>query len=402
MRILIAHNHYQREGGEDGVVQAEAHLLRQNGHDVDLFEEDNKDITGKLVALQTALQCVYSPAAARDMHKCIERFRPDVVHVHNFFPKLSPSIHYACNQAKIPVVQTLHNYRLLCPAATLLRDGMICEDCLGKAFPWPAVQHGCYRNSHTATAAVSNMLFVHRALGTWAHTVTQFIALTEFARQKFIAAGLPASKISVKANFVLDDPGMGAGDGEYALFVGRLSEEKGLDMLLTAWEKLNTKRKLKIVGDGPLAYKLKEALSKNSSIEWLGWRNKQEIYNLMSHATVLVFPSIWYEGFPLVLAEAFATGLPVIASRLGAMAELVTDGKTGRLYAPLQANELTDAIEWAFTHPSALRAMRPYVRSEFEEKYTAETNYALLSGIYRLACSERTKISQRLIYQDAN
>lgn len=386
MRILMVHNRYQLEGGEDGVMQAEARLLHQKGHEVELFEESNDGIVGGIEAVKTAIHCVYSVTAAHEIKKRIGQFQPDLVHVHNFFPRLSPSIHSVCHRARVPVVQTLHNYRLLCPASTLLRDGRICEECVGKLLPWPAVRHSCYRQSRAASAAVANMLAVHRVLRTWSRTVSRFIALTEFARQKFCAGGLPAEKIAVKPNFVLADPGVGTGNGGYALFVGRLSEEKGIETLLDAWERLKTKRALKVVGDGPLASKVQNVVSRIPSVEWLGWRGREEVYRLMADAAILIFPSVWYEGFPLVLAEAFASGLPIIASRLGAMAELVTEGKTGRLFTPGQSEELAEVVEWVFTHPNERKAMQHAVREEFENKYTADANYTMLLDIYRSAC----------------
>lgn len=397
MRILMVHNRYQQPGGEDGVVRAEAGLLRAKGHAVELVEEDNDSILGAADAVRTAVQCVWSAAAKRTIEERILEFKPDLVHIHNFFPRLSPSIHFACLRADVPVVQTLHNYRLLCPASTLLRDGHPCEDCLGHAFPWQAIQHRCYRSSRAASAALANMVFVHRIWGTWTRTVTRFIALTEFARAKFSAAGIPADRIAVKPNFVLSDPGMGLGKGGYALFVGRLSEEKGVAVLLDAWNRFPARVPLRIVGDGPLASVVREAAANHPRIEWLGRRSSAEVSALMADAAVLIFPSIWYEGFPLVLAEAFAAGLPVIASRLGAMAEIVTDGKTGLLFSPGRADQLFNAVQWAFAHPNQANAMRAAVRREFEEKYSAEVNYELLLAIYQSACTapEPRALAQR-------
>ena len=387
MRILFVHNRYQQAGGEDRVVQAESALLRARGHAVEMMEEDNDGIAGWADAAITAGRAVYSFSAAGEIRKRIERFKPDLVHIHNFFPRLSPSIHYACHSAHVPVVQTLHNYRLLCPASTFVRDGKLCEDCLGKAVPWPAVQHGCYRQSRGASAAVANMLTLHRAAGTWNRTVTRFIALTEFARRKFIEGGLPAEKIMVKPNFVDPDPGMGRGAGGYALFVGRLSEEKGIRTLLAAWSLLRNGERLKIVGDGPLAQLVKDAAATVRGVEWLGSRGRDDVQQLMGDATVLVFPSIWYEGFPLVLAEAFAVGLPIIASRMGAMEETIAHGDTGALFTPGNAGELAASVEWAFAHPERMEPMRRNTRDEFLRGYTSNANYALLINIYKLSIS---------------
>jgi glycosyltransferase involved in cell wall biosynthesis len=385
VRVLVAHNRYQQPGGEDVVAQHEISLLRANGHEVEVLEQDNDDIGGWVSAAATALRCVYSSSSARAMQQKLDQFKPDLVHIHNFFPSLSPSVHYACLRAKVPVVQTLHNYRLLCPSSTFLREEKICEDCMGKAIPWPSVQHACYRQGRFASAAVANMLFLHRACGTWTGTVKTFIALTEFGRRKFVEGGLPADRIVVKPNFVSSDPRMGGGAGGYALFVGRLSTEKGIDTLLAAWRQLSTKWPLKIVGDGPMAKTASDAALTTDGIEWLGSRNKEEVSQVMADAKVLILPSICYEGFALVIPEAYAAGLPVIASRLGAMTELVVDGETGLLFTPGRPEELASAVEWAFSHPVQIEAMRHRARREFEEKYTAESNYAILSDIYGTA-----------------
>jgi glycosyltransferase involved in cell wall biosynthesis len=385
MRILLVHNRYQQAGGEDFVARAESSLLSRMGHAVELWEENNDSITGLIAACQTAVHSVYSLDHARGMQKRIQHFRPDLVHIHNFFPRFSPSIHIACRRAGVPVVQTLHNYRLLCPAATLHGRGAFCEECLRKPIPWPAVVHGCYRRSRLASLAVAHMLGFHRLLGTWNRSVSQFIALSEFSRDKFIDGGLPAFKIAVKPNFVDPDPGLGEGNGSYALFVGRLVKEKGLGTLLAAWNRLRNGMRLKIVGDGPLASDVAQAAATNPTIEWLGACDQLQVRSAMAKATVLLFPSTWYEAFPLVIAEAFAAGLPVIASRIGSMAELIADQKTGLLFAPRDAAALACAVEWAFTHPDQIRAMRLSARAEYEQKYTAEANYARLMLIYEAA-----------------
>jgi len=383
MRILFFHNRYQQAGGEDNVVHSEMALLRARGHDVELCEENNDGIVTWIAAAQAAAECIYSRSSAQHARSRIQAFRPDVVHVHNFFPRLSPSIHYACHEKNIPVVQTLHNYRLHCPAATLLRDGRPCEDCLGSRVAWPALKHNCYQSSKLATAALVNMLAIHRGLKTWDRVVTRFIALTEFARDKFIQGGLPEDRIVVKPNFVNSDPGIGTGSGGYALFVGRLSQEKGLDVLLEAWKKAPAGARLKIVGDGPMAATVKDAASTVPGIEWLGSRSKDEVSRLMADAAFLIFPSIWYESLPLVLIEALAVGLPVLASRLGSMCEIIADGKTGKLFTAGSSQHLSSEIEWAFSRPELLQPLRLEARREFERKYTADINYALLRRIYQ-------------------
>lgn len=382
MRVLLLHNCYQISGGEDVVVQAEKALLEANGHDVNLIEASNDNIVGCLEKAKAAVSSIYSPSSMRWVRTEIARFSPDIVHVHNFFPLLSPSVYYACREAKVPVVQTLHNYRLLCTNGYLFREGRVCEDCIGKGFPWSGVSHGCYRGSKVGTAVVATMQSVHRKLQTWTKMVDTYIALTEFAQQKFVQGGLPAEKIVVKPNFVHPAPELGKGGGGYALFVGRLSPEKGLDKLFQAWEKIGERMPLKIVGDGQLADTVASAAQKLKGVEWLGRQPKNQVQALMKEATVLVFPSLWYEGLPMVITEAFATGLPVITSDLGSTSSLIDHGRTGLHFCPGDAEDLVAQVERVLTHPNELVHMRREARAEFESKYTAERNYQMLMNIY--------------------
>jgi glycosyltransferase involved in cell wall biosynthesis len=327
----------------------------------------------------------WNKAAYRELRSLFRREKPQVVHFHNTFPLVSPAAYYAARAEGVSVVQTLHNYRLLCPNALFFRGGSVCEDCLGRFVPWPGVVHRCYRGSFAASSAVVSMLTVHRALGTWSHMVDVYIALTEFAKRKFIEAGLPAEKIVVKPNFVYPDPGVGEGKGGYALFVGRLSTEKGLDTLLAAWERVGEKLPLRIVGDGPLTGKVSEAARRLKGVEWLGRRPREEVLALMKDASFLIFPSVCYEGFPMTIAEAYAVGLPVLASNLGGMSSLVDSGRTGFHFRPGDPEDLVAKVEWALSHPEELAAMRKESRAEYEAKYTAERNYQVLIDIYEKA-----------------
>jgi glycosyltransferase involved in cell wall biosynthesis len=298
------------------------------------------------------------------------------------------------------VVQTLQNYRLLCPAATLQNDGCVCEECLGRS-PWRGVLHACYRDSRAATAVVVLMLSVHRWLGTWSKMVDYYIALTEFVRAKFIEGELPAEKIVVKPHFVFRDPGVRDGRGEYALFVGRLAEEKGLRTLLAAWERLNNRVPLEIVGDGPLRAELVAQVSRlglsrvwrgkpaATSISFHGHLTPDHLTPVMKRARFLLFPSIWYEPFGLTNVEAFACGVPVIASRLGAMQEIVEDGRTGLHFTPGDADDLAAKVDWAWTHPDEMQVMGRAARAEYDAKYTAERNYQMLRGIYQRVLGAR-------------
>jgi glycosyltransferase involved in cell wall biosynthesis len=382
MRILQLHNFYKIAGGEDVVVRSEKSLLEAHGNSVVLLDVDNDAIASKFSQAMTAVNAIYSPASKQRVLQEINRFQPDVVHVHNFFPLLSPAVYDACREAGVPVVQTLHNFRLFCANSFFYRDGKVCEDCMGKFFPTPAVVHACYRDSRIGSAVVGTMQTVHRIRGTWRDRVDRYIALTDFARNKFIEGGLPANKITVKPNFVSVDPGCGEGQGDYALFVGRLSPEKGLETLLAAWEKLGDRIGLKIIGDGPLAPTVEQAATRIPGVEWMGRQSQDQLQALMKNAQVLIFPSVWYETFGLVVIEAYAGGVPVIASNLGTMSLLIDPGRTGLLFRAGDPQDLQERIEWILSHPLEVKKMRQEARREFESKYTATQNYQQLMEIY--------------------
>ena len=384
MKVLLIHNLYQQPGGEDAVFEMERALLERNRHDVITFVEDNARLEG-VNPLKVAVGAIWSREAQRNMRKLIEQTKPDVVHFHNTFLRISPAAYYVVKEMGLPVVQTLHNYRLICPGSLLMRDGHVCEDCLGKVIPWPGVVHGCWRNSRSGTTVVAAMLTVHRVLRTWENQVDVYIALTEFARQKFVQGKLPAEKMMVKPNFVYPDPENGEHRGNFALFVGRLSAEKGVRTMLSAWQLLKGVP-LKIVGSGPLMAEVKEQVERERlAIEVLGRRSRENAFSLIRQASFLIFPSEWYEGFPVTIAEAFACGLPVIASRLGAMAEIVEDGRTGLLFEPGNPEDLAAKVAWAWTHPKEMDEMGQEARREYEAKYTAKQNYEMLMAIYEKA-----------------
>ena len=388
MRILSIHNRYLIRGGEDESRESEERLLKEKGNQVDIYEENNNRVA-EIGKIRVALRTVWSTESYQIVRQKLTENSYNIVHVQNFFPLISPSVYYAANKQGVPVVQTLRNYRLLCANSYFFRDQKVCEDCLGKIIPWPGVVHGCYRDSKAASLVVVAMQTFHRAISTWKKMVNLYIALTDFTRQKFIQAGLPAEKIVVKPNFVYPDPGMGEGNGNYALFIGRLSPEKGLDTLLEAWQLLAGKIPLKIIGDGPLSDKVQEAATKLPYVEWLGRLPIQEVYNLIGEAKFLIFPSQWYETFGRVAIEAFAKGTPVIASNLGNMSSLIESGRTGFHFRPGDPNDLAAQVEYALTHPEKLRKMRFEARSEFEAKYTAEQNYHKLMDIYKLAIASK-------------
>ncbi len=385
MRVLVLHNAYRHFGGEDVAVARERSMLAAHGQDVRFYGVSNTGVRQPWDHVTAAVQAPYAFGARARVAREIARVRPDVVHVHNFFPLLSPSVYDACGTWGVPVVQTLHNYRLLCLNAVLFRDGHACEDCVGKIVPWPGVIHGCYRGSWAASGPVATMLALHRVLKTWARKVDVFIAPSEFARRRLITGGLLAEKIVVKPNFVHPDPGMGAHAGGYAIFVGRLSREKGVETLLAAWETLGGRFPLKIVGEGPLGSAVARAASQMPGITWEGPQPAERTLRLMQDARALVFPSLLYEVLPTVVAEAFATGLPVVASAGGSGASMVTDGQTGLHVAAGDPCDLAAQIAWLWDHPAEAGEMGRAARCEFERTYTAERNYELLMEIYGLA-----------------
>ena len=384
LRVLVVHNTYQQRGGEDSVVEAECALLRQSGHEVELYQRNNADVASR-GQLQLAVDTVWSTRTSAEIDQIVQRFAPDVIHVHNTLALISPSVYWAAARARVPVVQTLHNFRLMCPQGMLLRQEAVCEDCVGK-LPWRAVVHRCYRGSIGASAVVATTLSVHRAIGTFRNKVTRFIALNEFCRDKFVSAGLPAERIRIKPNF-LDMPAAMAPSlvpRSGGLFVGRLTAEKGVRVLLEALRQCDSAT-MSVVGTGELEAEVDAVAGAN----WLGFKPLDEILRLMQAASYLVLPSIWFENFPRTIVEAYACSLPVIASRLGALPEIVLDGETGLLFDPNSADDLARKLHWASTHPDEMLAMGRNARARYEQFYTPQANYKLLSDIYAESIESR-------------
>jgi glycosyltransferase involved in cell wall biosynthesis len=392
MKVLLVHNSYQQPGGEDVVCEQEHRLLVRAGHQVVTYNRSNWEIEDSTAweRIGLAWRTIWNEAARQEILGLLERERPDLVHVHNTFMMISPSIFSACQEARVPVVQSMHNYRLFCPAATFFRNGGVCEECVEHSL-WRGVRYGCYRGSRAATGVVALMLAVNRRRRTWTDNVDGFIALTGFARLKLIEGGLPDEKITVKPNFVYPDPGEGLGPRDYALFVGRLSPEKGVRTLLAAWTKLRPSVPLLILGSGPDRPVLEDQVlrQKLSRVEFRGHVSRPDTLAAIQGARFLVFSSEWYENFPVTIAEAFACGTPVICSRRGAIQEIVDDGRTGLHFTPGDAGELASRVEWACDHPNEMRSMGREARREFEVKYTAEGNYPMLMDAYRRAIARR-------------
>lgn len=383
LRILVCHNRYQLRGGEDAVCESEVELLRKHGHQVQLFERSNADLN-EGSKLSAAAEAIWSKDSGHAFRAVLAEFRPQVIHVHNTFAKISPAIYWEASRVGVAVVQTLHNFRLMCPQAMFLRDGKVCEDCLGK-LPWRGAVRGCYRGSVAQSAVLASMVTVHRAIGTWQNKVTRYIALNEFCRRKFIEGGLPAERIVIKPNFVdFDAPPVGNREG--FLFVGRLSTEKGIETLVAAARQVDGIG-IRVAGTGPEAHLLDGV----PGMQALGALDGDAVRRQMSSSVALVLPSIWYENFPRTLVEAMACGLPIIASRIGALADLVDDGVSGLLFEAGNAADLAEKLRWARDNPEALRAMGIRAREIYEEKFTARQNYVQLMAIYEEAMDQAKK-----------
>ena len=370
----------------------ERQLLERAGHHVVTYHRSNREIgeASALSRLGLAKHMIWATDTRQQVAKLIHQEKPRLVHVHNTFMMVSPSVYAACRHAGVPVVQTLHNYRLACPEARFYRNGGVCEECLQHSL-WRGVRHGCYRGSHIETAGVALMLEVHRVLRTWQKMVDCYIALTEFSRRKFIAAGLPEDRLLTKPNFIHPDPGERMGSGKYALFVGRLSPEKGLRTLVAAWERIGCRIPVLIIGDGPERPALEAQVTERRlcNISFQGRLTRSQTLVAMKDAKFLVLPSQCYENFPMSIVEASASGIPVVCSRLGAIQELVTDGRTGLHFTPGDSEDLAAKVEWAWTHPREMEEMGREARAEYEAKYTAERNYEMLMGIYAKVIAAR-------------
>jgi glycosyltransferase involved in cell wall biosynthesis len=385
MKVLIVHNRYRTSApsGEDVAVEGEQRMLSRRGVDVVQFERCNDDLDQQTWAAKTAMagNTIWSQQSRSSLRRVIRQTRPDIVHVHNTFAMLSPSVYGAAKAEGLPVVQTLHNFRFFCPSALFLRDGKPCEECVDKSL-LQSVRHRCYRGSLTATATLATMLVLHRAIGTYANDIDRYVVLTQFAREKVARAGIAPNRISVKPNFLADPPPAGQGGGGYVIYVGRLLEGKGTETLVRAWHSLPD-IKLKIVGDGALRPML-EAIVKerNLNVEFVGRLEKPAVLSALSKAELMIIPSECYEGFPMVIAEAFACGTPVLASRTGSLEELVTDGVTGKKFAVGDSEDLARSVRSVLSDPAALITMRGNARAYFDAHLTEQQNFSHLTGIY--------------------
>jgi len=389
MKILLLHNRYKIAGGEDSVFNSEVKMLRDNGNIVDHIVWDNSEITTLRQKVKIALFSLYNPFTKEVIERKIKEFNPDMIHIHNFFPQISPSVFFVADKFSVPVVMTLHNFRLICSNAILYTKGSICEKCVNKVFPLEGIRNRCYRNSYFQTLNVTLMTSFHKLIGTWRKRVGRFIVLTDFQKEKIgnSSLNLKSENLAVKPNFV-SDPGVGLNQREnFFIFVGRLSVEKGINVLLDSFKYHSYK--LKIIGDGAMKELVLKESKSNPNIEFLGYKGKDFLLDQIKRSRALIFPSESYEGFPIVITEALATGTPVISSNIGSQAEIVGNGYNGIHFKVSDPKDLAEKIK--LFDNKEMKKMYINSRKTYLEKYTPEINYKILKEIYKKTIDEKKK-----------
>ena len=398
-RVLLVHNHYRSTApsGEAQVVAAESALLQQHGHTTGEFFRFSDEIANHRIrgTIKGAFSTPWNPFAASAIRRAVDEFLPDVVHVHNTFPLLSPSIFRSIGSRAARVL-TLHNYRLFCPAAIPLRNGKVCTECIDRHNVWPAIKFGCYRDSKVATLPLALSVALHRNLGTWRHQVDAFVVFTDFQRTLMIEAGLPENLVHVKPNFYLGEPKILPWQArrQGAVFVGRLSQEKGVESLLRAWILWGESAPvLRIVGDGELRSRLEQmaAGSPQVPVQFLGSLPSDQAQKEIAQSRLLVLPSECYEGFPMVLGEAFAFGTPVAASDIGPLRSIVNEGENGALFLPANPKSLLEVVRNAWKTKGLLEKLAIGSKRSFDSRYTASKNYEMLIDIYQQAIATSRK-----------
>lgn len=384
----MIHNYYQQPGGEDESFLAESGLLSSHGHDVTCYTVHSNTVQN-LGAVRTAAATIWNPTSYRQISKLVKENNIQIVHFQNTFPLISPAAYYAARNAGAIVIQALRNYRMTCVNGLLYRDGHICEICVGRFAPTAGILRRCYRGSVAGSAVVTGMVSTHKLIGTYRKQVDRYVATSEFVKQKYIEAGIATEQIVVKPNVVAPDPGVGEGQGGYALYVGRLTDEKGVRTLLKTWESGRLPLPLKIVGEGPLRPDVEKAAMRNADIQYMGPLTLAETHELMGNAKVLVVPSEWHEPFGRVLIEAYAKGTPVVAASMGGLMELVKVGTTGELYEAGNSEDLIEKILKLINYPDQLTVLRRNCRQTYTDLYAPSTNHELLMDIYQQAILSR-------------
>ncbi|WP_369211520.1 glycosyltransferase [Streptomyces flavofungini] len=394
MHVLVVHNRYSsaQPSGENNVVDQEVELLRAAGHRVGVFERRSDDIAARSLPAKAAVPLLvpFNPAVRSELAARLRAERPDVVHIHNVFPLLSPAVLTACADAGVPAVATLHNYNQICPPGTLQRDGRPCTECVGSA-PLPAVRHGCYRGSRLATVPLAVSLSANRRR--WWSGVERFFCISAAQREVLVRAGMPAGRLAVKHNFVPDPDARRTGPGEHVLYLGRLAETKGVRLLMAAWDELAADGgvgvPLVIAGAGPLEQEVAAWAAGREDVRYVGLYDPEQCREVIARSVAVVAPSTWLEAFGLVVVEAMAAGVPVVAAGHGAFVELVEDGVTGLLHRPGEAGSLASRLRGITADPVRNQEMGRASRSRYERGFSPAVGLERLVEGYRAAIAGR-------------
>jgi len=402
MKILIVHNRYRptAPSGEDAVVDQESSALSSRGHDVVLFQRHSDEIAtwSPLRRATLPVRLLWSEQSRRSIADSLNHFAPDVVHIHNIFPLVTPSILYACRDASIPVVATLHNYKLGCAAGTLFREGHVCHDCLAGSSR-PALTHGCYRGSAATTAPVVFGSWLHRSA--WQTMITAYIFISAAQRDVLAPVGLPADRSFVKHNFVPTPPSHSriATEPQVA-YVGRLDEAKGAPFLMRAWDAFRARHprsplRLVVVGGGDLAPTVASWAVQHPSVTIAGHVTREEVCRILGQSRAVVVPSQWEETFGMVAVEAMAAGTPAVASAHGAFPELITPGSDGALFPPTDIDALVKIFADIDDHPAQWDAYGQTARQTYQTRFSQDAGIARLLEIYRFAVDSPIERSRR-------
>ena len=391
MRILMLHSRYQQRGGEDISSRAEAELLRRGGHDVDLVEHDNHQVK-EIGKARTAVRTVWSHPAVLDVRQRLHEKRYDILHVQNYFPLISPAVLLVGAQMGVATVQALRNYRLMCSAGQLFRNGQDCEICVGKLAPWSGIRHRCYRGSAAGSAILATMVFTHKVLGTWHRHTDALVPVSEHVRSMYIKGGFPADRLHTKPNVSLVEA-QPSYKQRQAIFAGRLTGEKGVDGLIAAWKRNRLSgARLLIVGTGPQETELRALASDDPTIQFMGHCDHNELMNMVAESRISVIPSIWNEPFGRTAVEAFSVGTPVIAAARGGLVEIVEGSAGGATYTGGDVDALAALLSHAMNDDSWWRDAALAARTAFVSKYCSSAILKRTEEIYAHAISRRSKL----------
>lgn len=388
LRVLQVHNYHATHGGDEEVMSHERTMLEAAGHEVDEYGLASAEEL-ELPPVRAAGKAIWNVAATRELGRRIKTFRPDVMHVHDPYPLLSPAVFRVARRLKVPSLVTQHAYRYTCVVADHIRDGRICEDCVGLRVKIPAIRHRCYHDSLGASGAMTASLALHRALGTFTRDVTRFVALTDFSADLLVREGIPAGKVVVKPNSVVDLGRAPAPAGApYVFFAGRFLDTKGIRTVLAAWPQVGPGLDLVIAGDGPLRHLVEEAAGSDPRIRYLGWQEATAIPGLMGGAEAVLVPSQWYEGLPLVILRSLSVGTPLVVSDVPNLCEEIERDGTGFVFRTGSPESLAGVLNRLATDPWQARALRDRARAVYEERYTPERDLERLVSLYRSAILE--------------